>query len=71
MSRYTRAQLDLLEWSPPDVVAAYPPERVRGATLEARVARAISETLADAKTRGLERDEVARRTAAATVASHS
>lgn len=61
MVKVPAAQPDLLDWTPPEVVAAYAPERVRGATLEARFARAISETLADAKARGLEREVVAQR----------
>lgn len=58
------AQPDLLDWQPPAVLAAYRPERVRGATLAARIARAISETLADADRRGMSREEIASRMSA-------
>lgn len=39
--------LDLLGWQPPDLVQRYDAERVRTATLRARIARAVSETLKD------------------------
>ena len=51
-------QPDLLDWTPPEPVAAFAPEQVRGATLEARIARAVSVALQDCK---LTRDEVAAR----------
>lgn len=51
-------QPDLLDWTPPEPVAAFAPEQVRGATLEARIARAVSIALTDSK---LTRDEVAER----------
>jgi hypothetical protein len=57
----TSAQADLLDWTPPEVTQAFRPERVRGATLEARIKRAISETLRDADSRNLHREEIARR----------
>jgi hypothetical protein len=57
-------QGDLLDWQPPEVTAAYAPERVRGATLQGRFARAISETLTDADKRGAGREEIAQRMSA-------
>lgn len=51
-------QPDLLDWTPPAPVAAFAPELVRGATLEARIARAVSVALQDCK---LTRDEIAAR----------
>lgn len=52
------AQLDLLEWEPPAVVRAFAPELVRGATLEARISRAVSVALQEC---GLTRQQVAER----------
>ncbi len=51
-------QPDLLDWTPPEPVAAFAPEAVRGATLEARIARAVSVALQDSK---LSREEIAAR----------
>jgi hypothetical protein len=42
-------QPDLLDWTPPEPVAAFAPEQVRGATLEARIARAVSVALQESK----------------------
>lgn len=39
------AQMDLLDWQPPQPVAAFPPEQVRGATLAGRLSRAVSVAL--------------------------
>jgi hypothetical protein len=50
-------QPDLLDWTPPEPVAAFAPEQVRGATLEARIARAVSVALQDSK---LTREEIAK-----------
>lgn len=54
-------QPDLLDWTPPAPVAAFAPEQVRGATLEARIARAVSLALQDSK---LTREEIAARMSA-------
>lgn len=54
-------QPDLLDWTPPAPVAAFAPEQVRGATLEARIARAVSVALQESK---LTRDEIAARMSA-------
>ncbi len=40
-------QMDLLAWQQPEVVRAFPPEQVRGATFAARIARAVSVALTD------------------------
>lgn len=40
-------QMDLLAWQQPEVVRAFPPEQVRGATFAARIARAVSVALGD------------------------
>ena len=48
---------DLFDWRPSGpLVTAYPAERVRGASLRARIARAVSVTLQDA---GCSREEIA------------
>lgn len=39
--------LDLLNWQPPQLVRRFEEQRVRAATLRARIARAVSETLKD------------------------
>jgi hypothetical protein len=54
-------QPDLLDWRPPEPVAAFPPERVRGASFAARLSRAVSQALADC---GASRDAVAERMSA-------
>ncbi|MBX9750868.1 MAG: DNA transposition protein [Roseococcus sp.] len=54
-------QPDLLDWTPPEPVAAFAPEQVRAATLEARIARAVSVALQDCK---LTREEIAARMSA-------
>ena len=51
-------QMDLLAWQAPEVVRAFPPELVRGASFEARIARAVSVALTDC---GVPRAEVADR----------
>ena len=43
------AQPSLLDWEPPETVRAFPAELVRGATLAARIARAVSVALAECK----------------------
>lgn len=43
------AQPSLLDWVPPETVKAFPPELVRGATLAARLARAVSVALQQCK----------------------
>ncbi len=49
--------LDLFtDWKPDEVVQRFEPERVRTATLRARIARAVSETLKDC---GRPREEIA------------
>lgn len=40
-------QPDLLDWQQPEIVRAFPPELVRGPTMEARIARAVSVALQD------------------------
>lgn len=45
--RVASGQMDLLDWQPPQPTAAFPPERVRGATLAARLSRAVAEALND------------------------
>lgn len=42
-------QPDLLDWVPPETVRAFPAEQVRGATLAARIARAVSVALGESK----------------------
>ena len=49
---------DLLSWEPPAVVARFDETRIRTASLRAKVARAVSETLKDCE---LGRDEIAER----------
>ncbi len=40
------AQLDFKDWTPPDPVVAFAPERIRAASLSSEAAKVISETLA-------------------------
>lgn len=54
----SRAQPSLLDWTPPEAVAAFAPAQVRGATLAARIARAVAVALTECK---LPRAEVAAR----------
>lgn len=58
MSRRTpdTETLDLLSWEPPSVVRAYSPDRVKSASLRAKIARGVAETL---KNYGKPRAEVA------------
>lgn len=55
--RGDRATLDLLSWEPPEIVERYDEHRVRAATLRARLAKAVSETLTESR---LKREEIAR-----------
>ena len=50
------AQPSLLDWKPPETVCAFEPQLVRGATLAARIARAVSVALTDCR---LSREDVA------------
>jgi len=52
------AQMDLLAWQAPEVVRAFDPAMVRGGTLAARIARAVSVALHDCH---MDREDVARR----------
>jgi len=63
MSRAIRAreQLSLLDWTPPEAVAAYDPRLIIGNSFSGRLARAISVTLESC---GRSRDEVAGRMSA-------
>ena len=54
----TAGQPDLLDWQPPEIVRAFAPEQVRGATMEARIARAVSVALQEC---GHSREEIAAR----------
>ena len=58
MTINSAAQPDLLSWQAPDAAPAFQPRRVRGASLEAAIARAVAETLRLAE---MERGEIARR----------
>ncbi|MCR9218966.1 MAG: DNA transposition protein [Alphaproteobacteria bacterium] len=49
---------DLLTWKPPEIVKRYEETRVRTASLKARVARCVSETMKDS---ALSREEIAKR----------
>lgn len=49
---------DLFDWQPPEIVPAYPAEKVRAVTMRGRMAKAVSVSLREC---GLERAEVARR----------
>lgn len=52
---------DLFDWTPPEIVPAYPAEKVRAATMRDRMAKAVSVSLRESD---LERAEVARRMSA-------
>lgn len=54
-------QMDLLAWQQPEVVRAFAPEQVRGATLAARLARAVSVAMQESS---LDRAEIAARMSA-------
>lgn len=54
-------QPDLLDWQPPEIVRAFDPQLVRGATTEARIARAVSVALQEC---GVGRDVIAARMSA-------
>ncbi|MBF5095298.1 DNA transposition protein [Azospirillum sp. INR13] len=57
MSRRRDTQtLDLLAWQPPEPVRAFPPEKVRAASLRSAVAKAVSLALKEC---GRDRDDVA------------
>lgn len=49
---------DLFDWTPPEIVPAYPAEKVRAATMRGRMAKAVSVSLRECD---LERAEIARR----------
>ncbi len=49
-------QPDLLDWTPPQPIAAFEPASVRAVTLSARVSQAVAQVLRDA---GMERERVA------------
>lgn len=49
---------DLFDWTPPEIVPAYPAEKVRAATMRGRMAKAVSLALREC---GLERVVVAQR----------
>ncbi len=53
-------QQDLLDWTPPAAVSRFDEHAVRAATIEARIARAVSAAMKDSK---LSRDEIADRMA--------
>lgn len=50
--------LDLLSWQPPEPTRSYPEEKVRAASLHARIAQAVSLTLKEC---GMSREDVAAR----------
>ena len=52
-----RQQLDLLAWEPPQAVARFPAEAVRGASLSTRMCRAVAAAL---KESDLPREKIAR-----------
>lgn len=39
---HTRAQMDLLDWSAPDAIAAFDPRLIRGNSFQSRLSRAVS-----------------------------
>lgn len=49
---------DLLSWEPPEVVKRYDEQRIKTATMRARIAHAVSETLSESK---LSREVIASR----------
>ena len=57
--RIPPGQLDLLAWDPPQPVARFEPERVRGASHQQQIARAVGACLKDAEERGVGRDAIA------------
>lgn len=58
------SQPSLLDWQPPQPVAAFEPARVRAATMHGQIARAVAECLRDAAAAGLAREMVAERMSA-------
>jgi hypothetical protein len=59
MTHRTAAQMDLLSWQPPAPVARFEPDRVRAASLPAKITRLVAEVLREQKAAGRERDQVA------------
>ncbi|MBW6399961.1 DNA transposition protein [Roseomonas sp. HJA6] len=55
------AQLDLLDWQPPEASVRFPEEQVRAATFAARLSRAVSVALGEC---GIPREEIAARMSA-------
>lgn len=55
------AQTELLDWQPPEPVARFRADRVRGETLSQIFSRAVAAALADADNDGVTREEIARR----------
>jgi len=53
-----KTTLDLLSWQPPELVERYDETHVRAASLRARIAKAVSETL-KAKAGDMSREEIA------------
>ena len=47
MARRPASQPDLLDWAPPEPVVRFDPRTVRGATLGAKIAKAVSQAMAD------------------------
>lgn len=55
--------MSLLDWHPPCPIEAYPEDKVRAATIGAKISKAVSLTMSEAKIGGtkLEREDIARR----------
>lgn len=51
-------QQNLLDWTPPQAVSRFPEHTVRAATIESRIARAVSQAMKDCEH---SRDEIAKR----------
>lgn len=60
-NRAPAGQMTLLDWEPPQPIARFAPERVRGNTRQQQLARAIGAALRDADEKGLTREDIASR----------
>lgn len=53
------AQMDLLDWTPPEPVSRFDEDQVRAASIAGKVCRGVSVALKEAAQRGRSRDQVA------------
>lgn len=54
------AQMDLLDWTPPEPVTRFDEDQVRAASIAGKVCRGVSVSLKEAAEQGLSREDIAR-----------